>query len=477
MWVFVMSFKSACGFIICSLLLVLAACSDADKEKALVDLLTTAGQDLIAINFPAATTQDLISVDTFVDYRIEGLKSNGVDVVPVYDNIRWSLSAGAVSSIDENGRLSSGPVAEVVTVTAQLGILTATQVVTVSAAKFDRVIKLDDAPVMINMCQSQQIQPVGSYLNDDGSEEIRPVDNTVINSITWLVKNQEDGTPSQRAYIKTENNLVELRALEAGNIIIQAQAKSLSSGGVVTSVDFNQTLDNNLNSLKLCLKSETDLAACVLSSVDIIENAVASLMTVANYQAADGSNYYQNISAYSKWGSDNTSNASIALSADRQQLDVTGNTPASTTNISVACGNIEQTVTDSAIKNGVVLDVPVSCASGNINCLRATVPINVTSKTVTSLTVTANSTALVDNTALVLASRPATIVLDVTANFSDNTSQNVTADANTIYNNRSGLVVVAIPGSPGEYNVLIAGDADIQIIFQGVIFVAKITIP
>ena len=427
--------------------------------------------------FPAATTQDLVSIDTFVDYGIEGLKSNGVDVVPVNDNIRWSLSAGAVSTIDESGRLSSGSVAEVITITAELGILSATQVVTVSAAKFDRVIKFDDAPVVINMCQSQSIKPIGSYLNDDGTEEIRPVDNTVINTITWLVKNQEDGTSSQRAYIKTENNQVELQALEAGNVIIQAQAKSLSSGNTVTSADFNQSLGNNLNSLKLCLKSETDLVSCTVNSVDIVENAVASLMAVGNYQATDGSNYYQNISAFSKWGSDNTSNASIAFSSDRQQLDVVGNTPASTSNISVACGNIEQTVSDSEIKNGVVLDVAVSCAGGNINCLRTSALINVTSKTVTSLTVTANGAALVDDTALVLASRPATIVLDVTANYSDNTSQNVTADTNTVYNNRSGLVVVAITGSSGEYNVLVAGDADIQIIFQGVIFVAKVTIP
>ena len=37
MWDFAMSFKSIHGFIICSLLLILTACSDTDKEKELVD--------------------------------------------------------------------------------------------------------------------------------------------------------------------------------------------------------------------------------------------------------------------------------------------------------------------------------------------------------------------------------------------------------------------------------------------------------
>ncbi len=472
-----MRFKSIYGLFICVLLFVVSACSDADKEKELVDLFTTASQDLIAINFPAASTEDLISINTFFDYQIEGLKSNGVDIVPVNDNVSWSLSAGVVSSIDQNGRLSSGSVAEVVTVTARLGVLIATLDVTVSAAKFDQVVKLNSTPVSINMCQAQQIQPIGSYLNDDGSEEIRPVDNTVINSITWLIRNQEDDAPSQRAFIKTENSLTELQALATGNVIIQAQAKSLSTGNVVTSADFNQTLDHNLNSLKLCFKSETDLATCTLSSVDVVENAVLSIMAVGNYQAANGSTYNQNISAYSKWGTDNTSNATIAFSADRQQLDVTGNTSGTTANISVACGNIEQTVSDSAIKNGVVLDVPVTCASGNINCLPDTAVINISSKTVSSLTVTADGNALVDNTAFALASRPSTIVLNVTANYSDNTSQDVTIDTNIFYNNRSALIVIAKSGSLGEYTVLTAGEAEIQIIFQSQVFIAKITIP
>jgi len=61
--------------------------------------------------------------ECFVGYRIEGLKENGVDVVPVSDNI----IAGAASSIDQNGRLNSGSVTEIVTITAKLGVLTASQ--------------------------------------------------------------------------------------------------------------------------------------------------------------------------------------------------------------------------------------------------------------------------------------------------------------------------------------------------------------
>lgn len=473
-----MNFKSVYSIIICSLLFMLAACGDAEKEKALADLFTTASQDLIAINFPVATTEDLISTDTFFDYKIEGLKSNGVDVVSVEGDIRWSLSDGAVSTIDQNGRLSSGSVAEVVIITAEFGILSTTQEVTISAAKFDRVIKLNSTPVTINMCQKQKIQPIASYLNDDGSEEIRPADNTVINAITWLVRNQEDGTPSQRAFIKTENSLVELQALETGNVIIQARAKSLSSGNVVTSPDFNQTLGNNLNNLKLCLSSETDLVSCVLNNTNIIENNTVSLMAVGNFQAVDGSSYNQNISAFSKWGIDNSSNASIAFSADRQQLDVTANIADSTAVISVACGNIEQPVLDSEIKNGVVLAISVTCASGNLNCLRSTAIVNVTAQTVlTSLTVIANGTELIDNTALVLAIQPVTILLKVTANFSDGSSQDITTNANTIYNNLTSTIIAEIFNTPGSYTVLSDGNAEIQITYQGKVFVAKIIIP
>ncbi|MFV2005290.1 MAG: hypothetical protein ACC650_08775, partial [Gammaproteobacteria bacterium] len=219
-----MRFRSIYSFVLCSLLLVLGACSDTENETKLVDLFTTASQDLIEISFPSETNEEIVSINTFFDYKLEGLKSNGIDRFPVDNNISWSLSAGTVSTIDQSGRLSTGSVAEIITVTAKVGILTTSLEVTVSAAKFDRVIQLNSDPVLINMCQARQIKPIGSYLNDDGTEEIRLVDNTIINTISWLIRNQKDDTPSQRAVIKTVNNLTELQALETGNVIIQAQA-------------------------------------------------------------------------------------------------------------------------------------------------------------------------------------------------------------------------------------------------------------
>jgi hypothetical protein len=473
-----MYFKSIYGFIICSLLLILTACSDADKENELIDLFTTASQDLIAIYFPDGTTEDVISINTFVDYKIEGLKSNGVDVIPITENIVWSLSDGAISTIDQNGRLSSGPVAETITITAKVGILTASFDLYVSAAKFDQVIKLNSTPVLVNMCQVQQIKPIGSYINDDGSEEIRPVDNNIINTITWIIRNQEDDSPSQRAFIKTENSITELQALEAGNVIIQAQAMSVYSGNITTSVDINQTLDHNLNSLKLCRSSETDLAACSLISADIAENSVVSLMAIGNYQATDGTTYNQNISAYSKWGIDDNNIATIAFSADRQQLDVTGNTPNSIANITAACGNIEQTFPDSEIENGVVLAVPVTCASGDTNCLSATAAINIYEITITPpLIVTANDVALEDDVVKNLGYSPAKITLKVTAEYSDGSSRDVTTDTNINYDNRSPLIIEET-STPGEYtSTQVNGIADIRIDFEGEVFIAKIEIP
>jgi hypothetical protein len=472
-----MSFKSIAYLILSSLLLLLTACSDTEKEEKLVELFTVASLDIIAISFSADESEDIISIDTFFDYKIEGLKSNAVDIIAINDHIVWSLSDGAASTIDQNGRLSAGSVAEMIAITAKVGNLSATMDVHVSAAKFDQVVMLNSTPVTINMCQAQQIIPLGRYLNDDGSEEIRQLDSTIINSITWLITNQEDDAASQRAIIKTVNSQVSLQALAVGDIFIKAEALSVSTGNIVTSVAFDQTLDNNLNSLKLCLKSETDLAACSLSNTDIVEDTNVSLQAVANYQAVDGTTFNQNVSAYSKWGIDDNSIASIALSADRQQLNVTGNTSGSIATVSVACGNIEQTISNSDLENGVVLDIPVTCASDNLNCLSDTATMNIIDKTVTSFSVTVNGINLVDNSARILVSRPAEIVLNVTANFSDDTSKDVTSDAGTSYRNQSITVITGILNQPGEYTVLTSGDAEIEIIFQSAAFTAKITIP
>ncbi len=472
-----MNFKATWYVLLYSMLLILTACSDSDKEQGLVDLFDIASLDIIAINFPAGSTEDTISINTFFDYTLEGTKSNGVDVIPITSNTTWSISSGAVSTIDQNGRLSSGSTAETITITAQIGSLSTSTVVNVSAAKFNRVVQLNSAPVLVNMCQTQQIKPLGEYINDDSSTEIRTVDSSIINTITWIIKNAEDDTPSQRARVVTQNNITELQALETGDVLIQAQAISQSSGSLVTSDDLPQTLNHNLNSLKLCLATDTDLSNCTLATIDLPQNNTTSFIAVGNYQATDGSNFDTNITAYSKWGTDNTSNATIALSANRQQLDVTGNLPNTTVNISTACGNIEQTVPDTDIANGVVLGEPVTCATGNTNCIFNNNAINIVSNTLTSLTVTANGADLTDNTALVLATQPNVITLVVTANFSNNTTQDVTADPGINYNNQDTTVLTEVANTPGEYTVVTAGNAEVQIVFQSQIFTAQITVP
>ncbi|VAW66441.1 hypothetical protein MNBD_GAMMA11-3464 [hydrothermal vent metagenome] len=477
-----MNFKSTWHFIMCSLLLILTACSDSDNEQGLVDLFDAASLDITAINFPAGSTENTISINTFFDYTLEGLKSNGVDVIPITTNTTWSLSAGAISTIDQNGRLSAGATAENITITAQVGTLVASTPVRISSAKFNRVTQLNATPVSVNMCQTQQIKPIGEYIEDDGitiETPARAVDSSIINTITWIIRNAEDNSPSQRALVVTTNNITELQALETGDVIIQAQALSLINSGtvVVTSDDFNQTLDHNLNSIKVCLESDTDLATCTLANTDLPQNNVISLIAVGNYQAGDGSSFNRNITAYSKWGSDNTSNASIALSADRQQLDVTGNLPNTTVNISTACGNIEQTVSDNDLSNGVVLGEAITCATGNTNCLFANNAINIVNNTLTGLSVTANGTDLIDSTALVLTTQPNQIAFVVTANFSNNTSQDITIDPGINYNNQDTTVLTEVANSPGEYTVVAAGNAEVQIIFQSQVFTARITVP
>jgi len=473
-----MNFKSAYHFLICTFMLLLTACGDAEKEAPLVDLFTAASQDLIAIDFPAGANEDVISIDSFFDYTIEGLQSNGVDYVPVTSNIIWSLSDGAVSTIDASGRLSAGSVAEELTITASVGHLSATFDVRISAAKFDQVVELNSTALIINMCQAQEIVPIGNYINDDGSpDEQRPVDSTVINTIEWLIRNAEDDTPSQRAFIKTENNIVNFQALETGDVIINARAPSVSQGGtVVTSIDFDQTLDNNLNSIKICRSTDSNLDTCTLTNKDVVENNVVSLVAVGNYEQSDGSDISQNITAYSKWGISDTDNASIALSTDLQQLNITGILEDTTTDVSVACGNVEQAVTDEDIETGVVLDIPVSCANGNVNCLQKSETMDIISETPTDISITANDLDLQDNIARVFATRPASIKLKVTADFSNSASRDVTDEAE--YDNRTPNVVTKKSGTDAEYTVLDTGNnVEIFVEFENQNFTVKITLP
>lgn len=472
----VVQLKTVAGLLISAALLFLTACSDADKETKLVDLFTAASLDIIEISF-TDSAESIVSIDTFVDYTIEGLKSNGVDAIPVAENTVWSVSEGAASTIDQTGRLSTGSIAETLTITAKVGELTATFDVMVSAAKFDQVVMLHSETVTVNMCQSQVITPIGSYLNDDGSEEIRPVDNSIIGTITWLIRNQEDDAPSQRAFIKTENNQTRLQAYETGDVIIQAQAQSVSSGTTVTSVDFAQTLDNNLNSIKLCRQSDTDLAACTLSDPEVEENGVLALQAVGNYQASDGSTINQNVSELAKWGTDDDSVLELAFSTDRQQMDVTGLSADESADVSVACGDIEQVVSDSDIENGVVLPLAVTCVNGSLTCFADDALIDVVAVTLTSLSVRVNDLIMVDNSTLELASRPSTIIFEVEAVFSDDSTEVITTDTDTVYSNLTIGVITNIANVPGEFTVLSSGLAEVEITYQGQSFTARIDIP
>ncbi|VAW69322.1 hypothetical protein MNBD_GAMMA09-1651 [hydrothermal vent metagenome] len=474
-----MNFKHLYSLFIFTLLFILTACSDKENETALANAFTTADLDITAISFPAATTEDVISTSSIVNYTLEGLKSNGVDTISIAAKASWSLSDGALSTIDQNGALSSAGTRENITITATVGSLIATQSITVSAAKFDQVVQLSDTAVTINMCQAKPINPLGRYINDDGSpDEIRPVDNNIINTITWIILQQEDRAASQRAFIKTENNITHLQAFETGGVIIQAQAPSVyNNGAIVTSIDFNQQLDNNLRTVKLCPADTTNIIACTLSDKNIPENGVASVIAVADYDnTADGTVFYQNISAYSKWGIDNNINASLAFSTDRQQLDITGNTANTTANISAACGNIEQTVTDAQIKDGVILASPVTCANGNAGCKVITEAMTIIDNPITSLSITANNVTLQDNSSFAFNTKPGVITFNVTANYLNNNSQDVTSSASTRYTNNSTTIISART-LPGEYNVLQSGNAEVIIDFQNQTFTAKLSIP
>ena len=475
-WGFAMNFKTCCQSGLYALFIFLTACSSGD-ESNLVDVHTVANQDIISVSFPA-DTETILSINSEYDFSLQGLKSNAVDTVLISSDIQWSLSDGATSSINQNGHFTASASAELITVTADFGFYTDSIEIKVSSAKFDQVVQLDENPLIVDMCRSQTFTPIGRYVDENNNEEIRPVDNITINTIEWIIRDQENNISSQRAHIETLDDQATLHTLTEGNIIVQAKAFSLFSNSDVTSIDFNQTITNNLNNLKLCYSSASDLASCAVTNASVEKDKSISFISVANYQALDGSDFNENISGNSKWGIDDILNASVALSADRQQLNITGVTENSNATISVACGDIEQAIDGIDISQGVVLDTPVSCASG-VSCLSASSTVDIELLSVTSLKVSANDTDLTSNEALVLIVRPDEIDLVTTAVFSNNTEVNITSDTTLVYSITAGkdVVIEEKAGFVGIYTVLGSGTAEIKLDFRDETFYALIEIP
>lgn len=471
-----MNFKPCYQLCLYVLFNFLTACS-ADDETNLVNLHTIANQDIISVSFPAET-ETIHSINSEYDFSLQGLKSNAIDIVPISSDIQWSLSDGANSAIDQNGHFTASATAELITVTAVFGFFTDSIQIKISDAKFDQVVQLDENSLIVDMCRSQTFTPIGRYVDENNNEEIRPVDNIIINTIVWIIRDQENNNPSQRAHIETLDNQATLHTLAEGNIVIQAKAFSPLNNSDVTSVDFNQAISNNLNSIKLCYSNSTDLSSCTVANASVEKDKSISFISVANYQALDGSDFDENISDNSKWGIDNPLNASIALSTDRQQLNITGITEASNATISVACGDIEQVIDGIDVSQGVVLDTPVSCGSGT-SCLSASSIVAIDQLSVTSLKVSANDTVLTSGEALILSVRPNEINLVTTAVFSDNTEVNITSDTTLAYNITQGkdVVIEDKTGVPGTYTVLAAGTAEITLDFRGVKFRALVEVP
>lgn len=466
-----------CALVLSTTLLGMTSCGEAEDEARLLNLFTLAELDIVDLTFPVEDNEPIISIDSFFDYSIRGLKSNMVDTIEISSDIVWSISDGATSTIDQNGRLTTGSVEETVTITATVGLLSASQQVFVSAAQFDQVVQFNADPVEVGMCQQTEIVPVGRYVRADMTEEIRRVDNADINSIEWIVLNKEDSSASQRAGVITTDNVTVVRGFESGDVIVQAKAFSKSAGVDVTSVDFDQTVDNNVLSLKLCDGDAPNLTTCTPSNVIVAEEVTDSVKVVGRIQASNGFIFNQNITALSKWGIDNTANASIALSTDREQLDITGNIENTGATVSVACGDIEQAVTNEQLNDGVVLGEAVSCASGSTTCVSTSGQVEIRENVPDSIAVTVNGISARDNAELPLTGVVTSLQLEVRAVFSVAGSVDITADSGVSYTVRTPNSIVAVAGVPGRYNVVVSDLAVIDINYLDLDFTVRVALP
>jgi len=460
-----MYFKRVAYLILSVCISLLMACSDESREANLVDLHTLAQQNIISVSFPVGN-ETVFSANGNANFSLIGLQSNGIDQVTV-TGVEWSLSAGAVSTIDQTGRLSAGAVAESITVTAKFGPLTDTLNIRISTAQFDQVTALHQQAFTIDMCRTQNLIPMGLYIGQNGApNETRPVDSTIINTIAWSIVNQGETADSKRAHIETADDQAILRTLSAGDVVVQATATSIANGGQVTSTDFVQTIDIGLTAIKLCNSTDTDLANCAVTAVNLEENNVLPLVSVGTYQATNGSNEFIDITKNSQWGVSNNNEASIVYANNRQRIDVTGLAPNTNPVVTVACGNIVQDITGFDISQGVVLTESVVCPNPNVNndCLLSSAALSITPLAVTSLTVSANNVDLITRQALTLTARPTEITLVVTATFSNNTNGDVTNNATLNYIIRRGAGIISNANNvAGVYTVSGAGTAEIEV--------------
>ncbi len=464
-----MNFKQfAHWFLFSILVILLSACSDEAKETELVNLHATADQDVIAIEFPAST-ETVVSINSLTSFSVQGIKSNGVDRVSLASQIDWSLSNGAASKIDQNGRLTAAATAESITIYAKLGIVSASIDIRVSDAVFEQVISLNKEPVTLDMCQSQTITPIGRYVGSLGVEE-RKVDNTVIGNIEWTILKATDNSPSQSAYIQTVGNTTTLYSLAPEELIIQAQ----ETGNPVTA-SFNQTIGDGLSSIKICSSGTTDYASCSVTSPEVEQDKKISFIAIGQYTSGS----YQNISRTSKWGISN-SNMSAILSSDLQQIEITGGevpneTLSIASNLSVACGDIVQSITGD-ITQGIILDSDIAC---NADCQRSSTDITINQLTVETFDVTANENPLTSNESINLDLQPAEIKLVVKVTFSNGEERDITLNTSLTDSiiNVDGQVVIEGTDTLRTYKVLKAGTAKIQLDYRDEKFYAVIEIP
>jgi hypothetical protein len=452
----------------------LFGCGDSADEANLVDLHTTAAQDLISIEFSTEneTTHSIESEYTFV---LLGTKTNGITQKTISRDIDWSVSEGASSRISSKGVLTASSKAENITLTARVGLLSATLDVKVSSAKFDRVIELSESSLEIDMCQTMVFEPIGSYLKEDNSEEIRPVDSTVIDTIEWLIFNQEDDSDSKRAYISVTDSEVYLHALAAGDLTIQARATSQISETEITSVAFNQSIDNSMSAIKLCSADATDFDSCSIDSPSVEKDRTISFIAVGTYSDSNGGLTTQNISTNSQWSIDNDSNATAEFSSDRDQVNVTGVTEDVNVSVRAACGVIDQSIEAEVISAGVILSEDMSCS--NLDCYVTRETLRIDELSVENYNVSVNSISLTDDIEIILSTRPVELEFNVDVELSNGSDLDITDDSNLIYEITLGESNIIDEVGDGVFTVLTGGLVRIRLEYRDEIFIADIRIP